>query len=214
MKRTTAWFVSVALSAGLWALPAAAQDEEDAEPDLPPGAMFRYENEDGVRVVGHNIPPEYVSQGYEILSRSGQVIETVPPELTDEEAAAKAERERREAERAERDRELRRRYASVEGVRAAKERSLEELQDSIDMLTNNLEGVRSLIKEQESRAARIERADREVPESLLETIEGLHEEKQVLKGNIEERQQEYQETAERYDEDMERYQQMVEEGRR
>ncbi len=187
----------------LMACPVVAEDDE-----IPPGAMFRYVNEAGVRVMSHQIPPQYVANGYEILSRSGQVLRVVPPAPTEEEAARLAEERRLAEEQAQRDRELRRRYGSVAEIEAARDRVLQELQFSINVLQGNLSGVRSLIEEHESRAANFERAGREVPEATLETIAGLQREEVTILEYIRQREQEYQSTGERFESDMERFREL------
>ena len=76
-----------------------------------PAELYRYQNELGVTVVDWTIPAAYVSDGYEVLSESGQVVRVVPPVKTETdferdaaaarvqeaEAAAQAEAQRRAA---------------------------------------------------------------------------------------------------------------------
>ena len=45
---------------------------------------YRYKNEKGQLVMEQSIPPQFVRQGYEVLSDGGRLIETVPPALTQE----------------------------------------------------------------------------------------------------------------------------------
>jgi len=41
--------------------------------------LYRYQNEDGIKVVDWVIPAAYVGSGYEVLNESGQVVRVVPP---------------------------------------------------------------------------------------------------------------------------------------
>ncbi len=41
--------------------------------------LYRYVDQSGVTVLARSIPPEYVSQGYEIINAQGHVIQTVLP---------------------------------------------------------------------------------------------------------------------------------------
>ena len=45
--------------------------------------LYRYQNEDGIKVVDWVIPAAYVGSGYEVLNESGQVVRVVPPAKTD-----------------------------------------------------------------------------------------------------------------------------------
>ena len=100
--------------------------------------VYRYKNAQGVTVMDSAIPPEYVSKGYEILSRSGKVLKVIPPALVGE-AAEKARQERIDAEeRARSDLQLRRSYSNVADIDAAKERNLQSLRGNIGILEANL----------------------------------------------------------------------------
>jgi tRNA A58 N-methylase Trm61 len=57
--------------------------------------LYRYQNDAGVTVVDWAMPAAYVSNGYEILNESGQVVSVVPPaktatELEQDAAAARS----------------------------------------------------------------------------------------------------------------------------
>ncbi|MDM8182014.1 DUF4124 domain-containing protein, partial [Marinobacter salarius] len=67
--------------------------------------MYRYTDENGQIVISSTIPQEASRRGYDILSKNGRVIETIDPEPTEEEIAAREAEEKRQAE-AERQREL------------------------------------------------------------------------------------------------------------
>ena len=45
--------------------------------------LYRYQNEDGIKVVDWVIPAAYVGSGYEVLNEPGQVVRVVPPAKTD-----------------------------------------------------------------------------------------------------------------------------------
>lgn len=45
--------------------------------------LYRYVNEQGVKVLNHIIPPKYAQNGYEVINESGQVVRVVPPAPTE-----------------------------------------------------------------------------------------------------------------------------------
>lgn len=156
MKFPLAYTLTITLSGILWlSLPATAKDE------YTPGSVFyRYTNDQGVRVLSQSIPPKYVPNGYEVISRTGRVIKVVDPAPSGEEAERVAEERRVQEEQNRWDAELRRRYSSVADIESAKTRNLAELQSNVNILQGNLNNVHNRIEEQEAQAASIERSGR------------------------------------------------------
>ena len=93
--------------------------------------MYRYTDEHGQIVIGNTIPQEATRRGYDILSNSGRVIETIPPAPTPEEIAAReAEKQRqREAERQRQaDELLLKRFTTPDQAVQAMHRKIRELE--------------------------------------------------------------------------------------
>ena len=183
-------------------VPALAQDAERK-------VYYRYTNDQGVQVLEDRIPPKYVGKGYEVVSLTGEVIKTVDPAPTDEEAK-RMEREqqaRREQERY--DKALKRRYSTVKDIRDAKRRNLADLQGNIRILESNLNNVRGQISDLENRAARIERSGGQVSDTILNNLSTLRAEVIDLQAQIEQRKQECQAAEEKFDRDIERFRELV-----
>lgn len=166
-----------------------------------PKVYYRYVNDQGVQVVGHAIPPQYSQKGYEIVSVSGDVIKVVPPALSAEELARKEAEEklREEYQR------LNRRYSSMADIELAKQRKLENIETNIAIVRGNIQGLEAQIETLTSQAADVERAGRQVPDSLLEKLKGTQAE---LAGAIEllsAREREYDAAAARFDIEIEIY---------
>ena len=103
--------------------------------------LYRYQDERGVTVVDWAIPAAYVTNGYEVLNETGQVVRVVQPAKTETELEQEAARTRvqaaeaaAEAAKLERDTFLLRRYSTVEDIEAARDRSLRELEIRIAIL--------------------------------------------------------------------------------
>jgi len=176
--------------------------------DEPGQVYYRYTNENGVRVLEDRIPPRYVSQGYEVVTINGRVIREVPPAPSEEEAKRREEQQRAQRERENANRELRRRYSTVNDIREAKRRNLAELQGNINILESNLANVRLQIRDLEQRAASRERSGQDVSGSTLDNLATLQTEVIELQMQIEQREQEYDEVDARFDRDIERFKQM------
>jgi hypothetical protein len=167
--------------------------------------IYRYKNKAGVTVLESAIPPEYVNDGYEIVSRTGKVIKVVPPVVRGKEGERlyqeKLEREARERE----DVQLRRSYSNVADIDGAKKRNLESLRGNINILQTNLISVRSRLDAYQSQAAGIERAGRALPEDLLKNINNLVQEDKDIQVQIQQREEELTAVEKKFDEDRKRF---------
>jgi hypothetical protein len=147
---------------------------------LPAGAMYRYENAQGVTVLDDHIPPEFVGNGYAVLAPSGRVLQEVPPALTPEEVA---EREREQHAQAmenararaqlEYDRDLLIRYSSVADIRAVQKRRRSALESRIIIEDRNRDTLEAELERQLQQAARMERAGEDVPALTRRNVENM-----------------------------------------
>lgn len=166
---------------------------------------YRYHNAQGVKVLSHSLPPEFAQNGYQLVTASGDVIKDVPPALNKDDAE-KAEVARIEAETlAKWDKELRRRYSSVEDIEAARERKMAEVDGNIAILRSNVRSLRTQITNLHTRAANIERMGREVPASIVKNVEALEKEVGMTEAQIGQRKELSQEIVDKYQRDIERF---------
>jgi len=167
--------------------------------------FYRYTDDQGVLVMNSAIPPEQVKQGYEIVTLSGKVLEVVPPALTLEQAKQATSDRMRASELAEWDRSLRLRYGSIAEVESSRDRKLNDFDTNILILKSNADNVQAKIAGLQSRAARIERSGRVVPQSLIENIKTNSLELKEAQSQIELRKKERQELELQYEKDLERF---------
>jgi chromosome segregation ATPase len=167
--------------------------------------MYRYKNKDGVTVLDSTIPPQYVNNGYEIMSLSGKVLKVIKPVVQ----GAEGERLQREKllrdEREREDIQLRRSYSNVADIDAAKTRNLESLRGNIGILQANLNSARSRLQTYQSQAATIERAGRQLPEDLLKNINNLVQEEKDIQVQIQQREEEYKTVEQKFEADRKRF---------
>lgn len=149
-----------ALAVSCWVGVAAAQAQ-----------YYRYVNEEGVKVMGHSIPPEHVKKGYEIVSTNGRVIEVVEPAPDPE----FVEQERAKAELKAEYELLARRYSTVRDIEAAKQRKLVHVDASIVLVNSSIVNIQEEVDDITARAAGFERAGKDVPKNILDTLAALNE---------------------------------------
>ena len=167
--------------------------------------FYRYTTSDGHKVVSQTIPPQYVRNGYELLTIGGQVLKVVPAAPPEADAERIANERKAAKEQARTDLELRRTYSSIKDIESAKARNLQELSNTINILHANLSSIKAQAKAQEEHAAAIERNGKTVPDDILKNIATLHTEEKDLNNQIKQRQAEYDGAAEKYEKDKARF---------
>lgn len=155
-------------------LPAASAAPAKSDDEIPSGALYRYQTEEGQMVVSSTLPREAIAAGYQILDRHGRVIREVEPAPTQQDLErlearrqAKLQQERQREE----DKRLKRLYAGPEDAIRARDRQLEALKLNIEYTRNNIGQLEEKLSQEVSAAASHERKGREVPESVRQTIE-------------------------------------------
>ncbi|MFT4609160.1 MAG: hypothetical protein ACJATQ_000464 [Cellvibrionaceae bacterium] len=152
--------------------------------------FYKYVNAKGVNVISSRIPSEYVKKGYEIISSSGRVIQTIPPELSAEEKVrVTAETERLEKLK-ERDTILLRRYSRPDDIEASKQRKISQVQNRVGLIDLNIEKINAQIDLYQSLAAEDERAGKNVSIDTIWTMEKLKSDRDM---EIKERKQKIKE---------------------
>jgi len=160
-------------------VPAAAQPSQ--QKTAVPTELYRYTDKNGRVVLDRlGVPPEYVSQGYDVLNDKGRVIRVVPPAPSLEERQRQAE----EKAKASSDAQLLRIYSEPADVDRALERKLAELDGLISVAQSNLHSLRTQQANLQAKAAEFERAGREVPEHLLVQIDNLKVEQAGVEKDI------------------------------
>ena len=167
--------------------------------------FYRYTTNDGHKVVAQTIPPQYVRNGYEMLSLSGDVLKVVPAALPEADAVRIAKERKAAKEQAKIDVDLRRAYSSVQDIDSAKTRNLQELQNMINILQANLGSVKSQLKAQEAHAASVERSGKTLSGDIVKNISTLRTEEKELNVQIKQRETEYQHSADKYEQDKLRF---------
>ncbi len=141
------------------------------------GNLYRYKDENGVTVLGLNIPPHLVGNGYEILSSSGRLIESVAPALTAEQIADRDNKEAEQVRQAmavkkqkEEDLALLKLYSHPNDAVRVLKRKLQDIDDYISLKNGNISVVKGQLSQEETKAANRERTGKKVPDSTLNKI--------------------------------------------
>lgn len=163
------------------------------------GKLYRYLDDDGVKVIASSIPPKFVSRGYEVLNASGQVIKVVAPAPPPEDLV-RVEQERALLEDYEM---LARRYSSVDEIISARDRRLAHLDANVAILKANIGNLNNQIEDLMARAASSERAGRSVPPQMLTSLADIRAELATTENMLQMRMEEQQEIFAKFDADIE-----------
>lgn len=170
-------------------------------------SMYRFKDENGRMVISNTVPSESSTRGYEILNSQGRVVDVVEPAPTAEEIAAReAEKQRRaqaDKQRQE-DAELLRTFSHPDDAVRALRRKLQELESLVQLKRGNISVIESQLEEQQSKAADLERAGREVPENLLTRIDRLRSQIREIEKEISVQNMETQAIRESFEQKIER----------
>jgi hypothetical protein len=174
--------------------------------------MYRYMNDEGNKVIAYQVPPEFVSRGYEVLSPTGALIRVVPRqpgegERADIDAQTRLDREAAaEQERLQKwDESLLLRYSSIEDIEAARDRALTELRVRVSILRGKLRSLKQQVENYQALAADEERQGRDVSPQHLAAISDLRADIGVTERAINDREREIASVNESYDRDVERF---------
>ncbi|MDL0432433.1 DUF4124 domain-containing protein [Marinobacter sp. TBZ242] len=174
--------------------------------------MYRYTDENGQVVIGNTIPQEATKRGYDILNKSGRVIETIDPEPTEEEIAAREAEERRQAEeerQRELDRKLLERFSHPDQAVRAMHRKIRELEGLNQLKRGNISVINSQLDSEQSRAADLERAGRDIPEATLEKIRRLESQIRDIEREINSQNADIKALREQFEKDIRRLEEIT-----
>ncbi|BES69677.1 hypothetical protein RE428_06950 [Marinobacter nanhaiticus D15-8W] len=178
--------------------------------------MYRYKDDNGRMVISNTVPSESSTRGYEILNTQGRVVDVVEPAPTAEEIAAREAEKKRKAQaekQREEDAELLRTFSHPNDAVRALHRKLQELDSLVQLKRGNISVIESQLEEQQSKAADLERAGREVPENLTTRIERLHAQIREIEKEIAVQNMETQAIRATYEQKIERLEAITGENR-
>lgn len=161
--------------------------------------LFRYRNSEGNLVIDHQVPPEYIAKGYDVLSSTGRVVETVPPHQPAEEDAVSTSDEASRVDQLEEDQLLMRSYSEVSEIEAAGERRLAQLAREIEIIESNRAKNEEQLERARARAARYQLAGEKLPAALLERMQEVTRLSGEAQQMLSFRKQEYEAVAARYE---------------
>ena len=173
--------------------------------------LYRYRNAEGVLVIEYSVPPEYIAQGYEVLSPSGRLIETIPQhqfldESTEQLSEEELEKQRNIEEAQQReDKWLLTSYSLVDEIERAGNRKLEQIQREVDIVKSNKADTLRQLAREKTRAADYQRSGKALPKNLTSSLESLYQQTLDADNLLLQRQKEHDKMKQRITDQIQRF---------
>ena len=142
--------------------------------------LYRYKNLQGNIVLGQSIPPEFVSNGYDIINEQGRLVRIVPAALTLEqilERDKQRELEKQQALAKQKqdiiDHELKQLYSHPNDAVRILKRKIQDIHDVIQVKNNNIDSAQIQILDNEAIAAEQQRMGKPIPQEVITKIDQL-----------------------------------------
>ena len=133
--------------------------------------LYRYINDKGYQEIGYSVPNHLVPNGYDVIDESGRLVRRVAAQLSEEEYAAKLERERKLEACEKAVARVNRRYETLEDIDDAEAQFEAQLEESLQNSYANLEVSQTTLKSHQDNAASLERSGNLIPEEVLNNID-------------------------------------------
>ncbi len=133
--------------------------------------LYRYINDKGYQEIGYSVPNHLVPNGYDVIDESGRLVRRVAAQLSEEEYAAKLERERKLEACEKAVARVHRRYETLDDIDDAEAQFEAQLEESLQNAQANLELSQTELKSLQDRAATLERSGKQISTVLLDNIE-------------------------------------------
>lgn len=169
--------------------------------------LYRWQDEKGNVYYTDRVPPEYVKQGYRVISEQGFTIQTIKS-VADIEAEDGSKPPPISAEQAQKDRRLLMTYANEEEIVAARERKLGDVQALIDLSEETITLLEMRFRQLTKEASDFEKQGKTIPESLLTQVAGTRKKIGKYQTRLQHNKASLDKIKHDYNNDLERYRQL------
>lgn len=163
--------------------------------------LYRYINDKGYQEIGYSVPTHLVPNGYDVIDESGRLVRRVAAQLSEEEYAAKLERERKLEACEKAVARVHRRYEVLEDIDDAEVQFESQLEESLQNAQANLEYNQTELKKLQDMAAAFEREGKIIGETHLSNMDQVRTTIDNLNAQIEKGEQSRVSKAAEFDEE-------------
>ena len=169
--------------------------------------LYRWQDDEGNVHYTDRIPPQYVKQGYRVISEQGLTIQTI--KSSDEEAAEQGDKPPQiSKEQAIKDRRLLMTYGSEDEIIAARERKLADVQSLIELGQETISLLEVQFRQLAKEAGNYEKRGKAIPESLLTQVAATRRKISKYEARLKENEIGLETIKNDYDNDLQRYRQL------
>ena len=164
-------------------------------------SLYRYINDKGYQEIGYSVPNHLVPNGYDVIDESGRLVRRVAAQLSEEDYAAKLERERKLEACENALARVHRRYESPQDIDKAERQFEAQREESLQNYQSTLEITQAELEKAQQQAASYEREGKQINVNVLATIDQTKTTIANLEAQIEQNRRSGLTQAETFDEE-------------
>ena len=179
--------------------------------------FYRYVDKNGETVIATQVPKEATSRGYDILTDSGRLLESVAPKISDEalqiqklQNQLSLQKKFRAKKKSYSDEELLRLYKSVDDVEFAQRRDLQKIDSRALVLTGNIERLELRLERRQDESEQAKRRGKKVPANIVTEMNNIESELAQIEMQAEQYEKEKEELRTEYAKKIKRVRFLVE----
>ena len=169
--------------------------------------LYRWQDDRGNVHYTDRVPPEYVKQGYRVISEQGFTIQTIKS-IDKTKAATPKSPPPVSAEQALDDRRLLMTYGKEDEIIAARKRKESDLQALIELSRETISLLEGQFRQLAKEAGDYEKQSEPVPEELLTQIAATREKINKYQARLQQHQSDMKEVDKKFADDLQRYREL------
>jgi len=170
--------------------------------------LYRWQDEKGNVHYTDRVPPEYVKQGYRVISEQGLTIHTIRSKSETDAEAKSTQVPELPPEQVRRNQRLLMTYANEKEIITVRDRRLADIQALNDLGVETISLLEMQYRQLAKEASDYEKQGMAIPETLLAQTVATRKKINKYQIQIEKNQQEMIRLKQEYDNDLERYRQL------
>jgi len=131
--------------------------------------LFRWQDDQGNTHYTDQVPPEYIEQGYRVISEQGLTIRTIKP-TSEVESGAVPSTPKISKQQAYQDQRLLMTYSNEDEIIATRDRKLADMQAMLDLTQETVSLLETQFRQLAKEAGDFEKQGKSIPDSLLSQI--------------------------------------------
>ncbi len=167
--------------------------------------LYRWTDDEGNVHYTDRVPPQYIEQGYRVMSQQGMTVETVKPKEEEEEEIQKSLLKKELEEKIKQDKLLLDNYLSEDEILNVRDRKIQEVKAALALRKESIRSLENEFRDHTRQASDYEKKGQPIPQELREQMDTTERKIASYQKAIEEQQNKLSEINAYYDDELKRY---------